>query len=181
MDSLRKMSLAAVIKFGVGPRTDLPSNLPMELEENEEFIQDNMTGNFVEHGNLWGDVTVKISWERKFHITTAREWSEWIVATDFPYRRAIIRAGRRNQLSPNMSSVFLLEPLDTLSVDDFYIDDENKIVTFYGLYTVNNVVAKFTTKFRFVLPFSYMEIATEVEKDDFIFHVSADYLHVVPN
>ena len=181
MESLRKMSLAAVIKFGIGPRADLPSDLPVELEAKEEFIQDNMTGNFVEHGNFWGDVSLDISWERKFEVNTGREWSEWIIATDFPYRQAIIRAGRRNHLNPNMSSVFLLEPLDSLSVDNFYIDEENKIVAFHGSYTVNNIVAKFTTQFRFALTFSYMEIETEVEKDDLIFSVSADYLHVVPN
>ena len=46
------MSVAAVIKFGIGPRAVLPSDLPVELEAKEEFIRDNMTGNFAEHGNF---------------------------------------------------------------------------------------------------------------------------------
>ena len=55
MQTLKEMSLAITLKFGVGPRGDgdIPSDLKEQLNATEYNIQMGMTGRFHHHIGKW--------------------------------------------------------------------------------------------------------------------------------
>ena len=179
MKSLKEICIDAVVKFGVGPRGDLPSTLPAELESKDEIIQKYMTGVFDTLGCIWCTETIEFCWERKCDENTGFEWSEWLIKTKNPPGRAEISAGRRSYLMPEMGPFFLLEPMERGYVHDFHIDVTNKIVTFYGAYTRSGKWANFNTRFTFVTSIGEeMEVTTEVTKNGRIYHAHASYDYI---
>ena len=67
MQTLKEMSLAAMVKFGVSLRGegDIPMELKEKLEESDFKIQMTMRGRYHLHRGIWNNEDFQIFWDRR--------------------------------------------------------------------------------------------------------------------
>ena len=70
MQTLKEISRDAVIKYGGGPRRNIPSELKEELERIETNIQLMTTGRFHRHWGGQSYTDTEIFWERRSEQVT---------------------------------------------------------------------------------------------------------------
>eukprot|EP00092_Neocalanus_flemingeri_P018306 GFUD01019813.1.p1 GENE.GFUD01019813.1~~GFUD01019813.1.p1 ORF type:complete len:173 (+),score=37.44 GFUD01019813.1:102-620(+) len=127
METLKKMSMMAVLKLGI-PRTALPKTVTKEVDMLEARIKSDWTGIF-RSWDLWTD-NVKIDW-------SGEEW-RFLFNTDYGFpvqaMQAIkIKAGHTNDLGYRGGVMFLLAG-KKIWIDDFKIIMEDRKFIFYGAY-----------------------------------------------
>eukprot|EP00092_Neocalanus_flemingeri_P023638 GFUD01025639.1.p1 GENE.GFUD01025639.1~~GFUD01025639.1.p1 ORF type:complete len:203 (-),score=56.65 GFUD01025639.1:67-621(-) len=129
MDTLRKISMLAVVKLGI-PEAELPQTVAKEVEMLGERISSEWTGIF--SGCELYD-RIKIDWsggEWRFTplIRTVYR-SRWSTPHTLPAIK--IKAGRTNDLGYPGGNLFLL-PGRKIWIDDYEIGVEDRKVIFYG-------------------------------------------------
>ena len=184
METLRELSMAAVVKFGVHPRMDLPDGLPTELVAKENEIQWYLTGRFHSHGGVLGFDDIEMFWDWRKDWDSGEEWREWrFVMHGQTTDKTTIRAGRRNHLHTSLAKLFLLSPAIDISVDDFKMDLRGRTVTFYGSHTPAKeenppVTNSFIAIFKFVPFFGGLIIESEMKKRKDTLKSSKEYIEV---
>ena len=138
MQTLKEISRDAVIKYGVGPRLNIPSELKEELERIETNIQRVMTGRFHRHWGGQSYTDTEIFWERRSDQVTGEEWSQWRFVNHKNGHSATLRCGQVAS-SPAIWEFFQLEPATDIRIDYRFesIGSTRPKVIFYGHYMPN--------------------------------------------
>ena len=135
MKTLRDLAKYAVVKYGMGPRHELPGTLLQELEIVEKQIRLNLTGNY--YSDIWhrGDQSIEfnIGWKHGNWMLTLREpWN--MSGQRNRYESVIIRAGRKNVLGQRWGEILVYPPTaDDVFITDFEINVEERKFFFLDL------------------------------------------------
>ena len=76
MQTLKEISFAAAVKFGVGPwgEGELPPELKEELEERHFKIQMATTGRYHFHRGSLNTEDIQIFWDRRNNMENGEQW-----------------------------------------------------------------------------------------------------------
>eukprot|EP00092_Neocalanus_flemingeri_P083987 GFUD01105470.1.p1 GENE.GFUD01105470.1~~GFUD01105470.1.p1 ORF type:complete len:191 (-),score=45.22 GFUD01105470.1:110-661(-) len=153
METLRKISILAVVKLGI-PEAELPQTVAEEVEILGERITSEWTGIFGGCA-LWYD-RIKIDWSGGVWRFTPQmrtgyrvEWSA--PQTLFVLPAIKIKAGRTNYLGYPGGNLFLL-PGRKIWIDDYKIVVGDRKVIFYGACSSTKIGTR--TQFRATLSLS---------------------------
>ena len=119
MQTLKEISKDAVIKYGAGPRWDIPPELTEELDHNETVIRSVMMGKY--HRHMGGQIStdIEIFWERKSDGITGKEWSQWRFLNHINRHGEILRplsAKHGRIFSDQFQICIIVPPMDKVKV-----------------------------------------------------------------
>ena len=108
MQTLKDISKHEVLRYGVGPRRDIPARLREELERAEFNIQLGMTGRFHWHSERSDKEDMEIFWDRTTDQESGKEWSQWRFVNHRNGNVAVVRASRKDT-TPEISQFLHLD------------------------------------------------------------------------
>ena len=168
MQSLRKIAMMSVVKYGTQGRESLPEVLKRELDSTEARIKANMTG--------WDyrEDVVRPHWEFDIHWELGY-WGLYLrllTSTGWEEVRADIEPGTTSILDPEWSLLFGLKMshLKEIAITDYNIQLMERKVRFVGYFVPQEqgekpvLTREFCTEFHFSQGGSYLTIISQSKR-----------------